>query len=265
MSVLIGAISPHPPLLIPEIGGDEITKVRKTDLSLKKVADSFKEAELDTIIIISPHTPYIFGSISIYSSDVLYGDFSQFGVSYVSLKYKNNKVIVNRLVEEGKKRGISFVPLPQDTPLDHATKVPLYYLNKAGVRSRIVAMSPEFTAERDELIEIGKFIREICEETKVRIGLIASGDLSHRLSPFGPYGFNPNGPLFDKKVIEAIKNKDLDSLLSIPESVVEEAGECGFKPILTLIGALPFNEFTPTVLSYEGPFGVGYAVVLFRR
>ena len=265
MAVLIGAISPHPPLLIPEVGGREREKVRRTDLSLKRMAEEFKSLNLDTIIIISPHAPYIYNSISIYSSDVLYGDFSQFGAPHIYLEYENDELIVKELIKQGREKGVNFVPLSPDTPLDHATMVPLYYLNEAKIQSKLVAMSPEFTASRERLIEIGKFIRDVCEQTDKRIGLIASGDLSHRLSPYGPYGFTPNGPLFDREIVSAIENKDLQALLSIPEEVVEDAGECGFKPILMLIGALPFEEFTPEVLSYEGPFGVGYMVSIFRR
>ncbi|HDJ99719.1 MAG TPA: extradiol ring-cleavage dioxygenase, partial [Firmicutes bacterium] len=48
MSVLIGAISPHPPLLIPEVGGREREKVRRTDLSLKRMAEEFKSLNLNT-------------------------------------------------------------------------------------------------------------------------------------------------------------------------------------------------------------------------
>ncbi len=265
MAVLIGAISPHPPLLIPEVGGKEREKVKKTDLSLKRMAEEFKKLDLETILIISPHAPYIYSSISIYSSKLLYGDFSQFGAPQVYLEYENNESIVNELIRQGKEKSIDFVPLSPDTPLDHATMVPLYYLNEAKVQSKVVAMSPEFTAPKEKLIQIGEFIRDICEQTNERIGLIASGDLSHRLSPYGPYGFTPNGPLFDKEVVSAIKNRDLKALLSIPDNIIEDAGECGFKPILTLIGALPFDEFTPEVLSYEGPFGVGYMVSIFRR
>ena len=265
MPVLIGAISPHPPLLIPEVGGREREKVKKTDLSLKKIAEEFKKLNLGTILIISPHAPYIYDSISIYSSRLLYGDFSQFGAPQVYLEYENDELMVKELIKQGKEKGINFVPLSPDTPLDHATMVPLYYLNEAKVQSKIVAMGPEFTASKERLIQIGEFIRGVCEQTNGRIGLIASGDLSHRLSPYGPYGFTPNGPLFDKKIVSAIRNRDLKALISIPENVIEDAGECGFKPILTLIGALPFDEFIPEVLSYEGPFGVGYMVSIFRR
>ena len=36
--------------------------------------------------------------------------------------------------------------------------------------------------------------------------LIASGDLSHKLSEDGPYGFASEGPVFDREVTKAMKN-----------------------------------------------------------
>ena len=45
------------------------------------------------------------------------------------------------------------------------------------------------------------------------------------------------------------------------KNLIEEAGECGYKSIIILLGALSLvPNFKFEILSYEGPFGVGYLV-----
>src|SRR3989441_455526 len=93
--------------------------------------------------------------------------------------------------------------------------------------------------------------------------LIASGDLSHRLTPDAPYGFRPQGPLFDRLVIDALRARSWEQIEALDPDLVEEAGECGLRPLAILIGAGRAAKLNSQVLSYEGPFGVGYPVVAF--
>ncbi len=98
-----------------------------------------------------------------------------------------------------------------------------------------------------------------------RCALIASGDLSHRLKEDGPYGFHPDGPKFDQKLIESLKNKDTKTFLKLGEEF-PHAGECGLRSFSFLLGILEAEKlgWKPEILSYEGPFGVGYLVANFK-
>lgn len=91
--------------------------------------------------------------------------------------------------------------------------------------------------------------------------LIASGDLSHCLKKEGPYGFHPDGPEFDKALIESLKKKDVEGILKLEDNF-PAAGECGLRPFSFLLGILEEAKikWQPEILSYEGPFGVGYLV-----
>jgi AmmeMemoRadiSam system protein A len=46
--------------------------------------------------------------------------------------------------------------------------------------------------------------------------------------------------------------------MSVDETYADEAGECGLRSLQILMGALDGLETDNKVLSYEGPFGVGY-------
>lgn len=102
-----------------------------------------------------------------------------------------------------------------------------------------------------------------------RVGWIASGDMSHRLKKDGPYGLHPSGSKFDQKFIELLKKKDIEGILDLDPTLVEEAGECGLRSFCMLLGALEGQKipWQPEVLSYEDPFGVGYLVaeLIFQK
>ena len=48
------------------------------------------------------------------------------------------------------------------------------------------------------------------------------------------------------------------------EDFVDDAGECGYRSILILMGILDGLNIKPRILSYEGPFGVGYLVADYK-
>ncbi len=100
---------------------------------------------------------------------------------------------------------------------------------------------------------------------KLRVGWVVSGDMSHCLKEDGPYGLHPDGPKFDQAFIESLKKKDIKTILQLDEKY-PEAGECGLRSFCLLLGALEASKtrWTPEILSYEGPFGVGYLVANFK-
>ena len=101
--------------------------------------------------------------------------------------------------------------------------------------------------------------------TSGNLGLIASGDLSHCLKEDGPYGFQSDGPKFDEKLIESLKKKDIETILRL-DGMYPEAGECGLRSFCFVLGILEESKinYQPEILSYEGPFGVGYLVANFK-
>ena len=93
--------------------------------------------------------------------------------------------------------------------------------------------------------------------------LIASADLSHRLKSDGPYDFAPEGAAFDAQITAAMAAGDFLRLLQFAPDFSEKAGECGLRPCVVLAGAFDQQDVDSELLSYEGPFGVGYAVAAF--
>jgi len=145
---------------------------------------------------------------------------------------------------------------------DWGFNVPLYFLAKdfkGEIKTYLIGLeTPEFYFEEGK-----KVYRDLKEKKKY--ALIASGDMSHCLKEEGPYGFHPDGPKFDKALIGFLKKKDMESIFK-SDDMYPEAGECGLRSFCFLLGILETSgsDWQPKILSYEGPFGVGYLVVNFK-
>jgi len=146
---------------------------------------------------------------------------------------------------------------------DWGFNVPLFFLAenfKGEIKTYLIGVeSPTFYFEQ------GKKIGQELFLTDKRYVVIASGDLSHCLKEEGPYGFHPDGPKFDEKLIESLKRKDIETILKL-DDMYPEAGECGLRSFCFLLGILEASgiDYQPEILSYEGPFGVGYLVADFK-
>ncbi|AFM00515.1 hypothetical protein Desde_2169 [Desulfitobacterium dehalogenans ATCC 51507] len=244
MPLVYSIFVPHPPLLVPEIGQGEERKCSATLEAYRYLARSLYEAQIDTVVLVSPHTPLLRDGVVILQDETLRGDFAQFGVPKVKLLFSNNQLLAGTLAKE----------LPGGVltsgKLDHGALVPLYFLQEAGWDGKLVVMS--MPLENPE--GYGEIIRDILKSYAEPIALVASGDLSHRLKNDGPYGFHPSGPQFDTKIFEGL-SREPSAIKKIPRDLAEEAGECGWRSLRL---ALAVQQGLPRVLSYEGHFGVGY-------
>jgi aromatic ring-opening dioxygenase LigB subunit len=143
---------------------------------------------------------------------------------------------------------------------DWGFKVPLHFLaqNFKGEMTtyRTGPQSPAFYFEEGKKTYASKI-----ENSEAKIALIASGDMSHVLKEDGPYGFDPQGPRFDKEFISALRSKNIEKILELEDDYPKSA-ECGLRSFCFVLGILEKAkiDWKPEVLSYEGPFGVGYLV-----
>jgi len=153
---------------------------------------------------------------------------------------------------------------------DWGFNVPLFFLAKdfkGKIEQILIGLeSPKFYFEEGKELYKSKFQNpNFKSNSKSKIAIIASGDLSHCLKEDGPYGFHPDGPKFDKELIESLKKKDIGNILKLDDKY-PEAAECGLRSFCFMLGILEASglDYKPEILSYEGPFGVGYLVANFK-
>lgn len=266
--VVIGALSPHPPIAVPEVGRDETNKVRSTLESLETMGKQIASMNLDAIILITPHGPVYQDTVTLRGKGTLRGDLDSFGVPSVSVSFEADEALAEEIVRLAhgytvllEKIGLSRLGLGAE--LDHGAVVPLYFLKKAGVSAKLVVVNIGLLGYM-ELYKVGQSIAQAARNLGKRVGVLASGDLSHRLSAEAPYGFNPKGREFDETVVTALREFQPERILLLSEDLTEAAGECGLRPICIMLGALDELSVESQVLSYQGPFGVGYCVAVFH-
>lgn len=263
-------ITPHPPLAVHEVGKGEEAKASATIEALRRAAEETGRIRPSTIIVTTPHGPVFQDFVHINLKRTLAGDFRRFGAAGVKLRYDNDLKLAGEIARLANSQGIPCGGLDYtlaskygiSEELDHGAMVPLYFINKVYDGFKLVHISIAGLPFK-ELYRFGKCIAMAAEQVGEDVVFIASGDLSHRLAPDGPYGFNECGPEFDGRLIDYLKIPDPEGLLTFDEDFLEEAGECGLRSFIMMFGALDGYEIKSNVYSYEGPFGVGYAVAEF--
>ncbi|MEW6211308.1 MAG: AmmeMemoRadiSam system protein B [Acidobacteriota bacterium] len=261
--IVFAGIAPHPPLLIPDIGGSRIEQVRDSQRALGEFSRRLVAARPQTVVVISPHSPLDPQDFTVRASADLQGDFRDFYARHVRLRFPNDPEMIETIKRAAVREGVRLKELARDHPLDHGAMVPLYYLLEAGWEGPTVVIGFTHRLTEDHLA-FGRAIETAARESDRRVALVASGDLSHRLIEDGPYEYEPTAHLFDEQIVAAIKQGDARGITNIDHDLRLRAGECGYRSILVALGSVRENLRDHQVLSYEGPFGVGYLVaVLF--
>lgn len=269
MSIKFASICPHPPVIVPSVGSSyDLKEVSDTIKSMKKLAVSFKKKKPETVIIISPHSQVSYNQMTLSMSSVLSGDFGDFAASDIKMSFKNDLKLVDLIQEKAREQNI---PIRiEDVPeLDHGALVPLYYLTENYKKEekeklKIVLIAYSYL-NRKTHFEFGKIISEVCENQNKNIAFVASGDLSHRLTPEAEAGYSSKGKEFDEKLVEFLMENNTEGILNMDKKLIKEAGECGYLSIVVLLGLLSELKGTSfRILSYQPPFGVGYLVTNVR-
>ena len=116
--------------------------------------------------------------------------------------------------------------------------------------------------DRRTPVWVSENIAEAAAFTGRRVALIASGDMSHRLTLGAPFGFSARGLDFDGWMLDTLRRGDYRGLLKLDPGLKGEAAEDALDSVLVALGAVGFSSTGAEVLNYERPFGVGYGVAI---
>ncbi|TCT15512.1 hypothetical protein EDC18_103217 [Natranaerovirga pectinivora] len=270
MPILGTYLMPHPPIILPEVGQGQERRIQDTINSLNAIGKDIKEKSPSTIVIITPHGTMFNDAISMVNESSIEGDLSMFGVPEVSMKCLINQKLTGEIETLSNDENVPVVLSSKDfletfdvkLSLDHGTLVPLYYVNKFYSDYRIVHIT--YAPLNDlELYQFGTIITKAIEALNENAIVIASGDLSHKLKDDGPYDYSPYGKTFDTTFVELLEKNQVRDIFSMDSKLISEAGECGFRSVLIMLGVLDGYKVQSKRHSYEGPFGVGYGVMSF--
>lgn len=262
---ILGAVQvPHPPLILPEVGHGEEKRIQSTIDAFDAAAKFIADLQPDTVIISSPHSILYSDYFHISPGPSAKGSMAQFGAPQLKFSCAYDEELVKAVEAAAKENNIPAGTLGNRQPeLDHGTMVPMYFLAKYCKTCKIVRLALSGFSLKEHY-RVGMLIAETADKLGRKIAWIASGDLSHKLTKEGPYGFNPAGPQYDKKIMEVMGSGNFADLFSFKDDFLEEAAECGHRSFVLMAGAFDGLAVESRKLSYEGPFGVGYGVTLFR-
>lgn len=264
MGIVAAYVTPHPPLIIDAVGHVQQTLVSKTYAAYEQVALRIAAHAPDTIVVISPHAPLFRDCFYLSIGDVGRGDMGDFGAPEVRMTVSYDTALAKQIAVCARNRNVCLCGNGMwDAKLDHASFVPLWFINKVYPIYRLVRIGLSGLPAQDHYI-LGCCIAEAVQDMNQKVVLVASGDLSHKLTRDGAYGYASEGPLFDREVTRIFDTGNLNELLSIDAAFADAAAECGLRSFQIMTGVLANCQYSHELLSYEGPFGVGYAVAAFE-
>ena len=263
MSVVAAFAVPHPPLAVPGVGRGKEREIPATIEAFREVGRRIAALAPDVLVFSSPHATAYLDYLHISPGTHARGDFSPFGDPGDAFDVDYDAELVDRICREARDRGVpAGTSGERDRGLDHGVMVPLHFIEAEGARRPIVRIGISGLSPLAHY-RLGECVERACRDLGRRAVWVASGDLSHKLLAEGPYGFDPQGPVFDRLVCDAFAKGDFGALMRIPRDVAEGAAECGLRSFQMMAGAFDGRAVTAELLSHEGPFGVGYGVAAF--
>jgi AmmeMemoRadiSam system protein A len=251
------ALMPHPPILVPSVGKGREREAASTLEGLDRLCSALKGAKPGRILLLSPHARQARGVLAVAAAGQGFGDLGAFGAPDVRIRIDGIPEEAQKLAEFLAPAVPAAIYCTDPFSLDHASLIPLYFLSRVWGELPPVVVAGPIGLSLPQALRLGTRLAEW--DRGGDWALLASGDLSHRLSPDAPAGYSPAGRRLDRAILEALETGDPTRLLEMPPEEIDEAGECGLRSVLALLGA---SSGPSEVLSYEGPFGVGYAVAL---
>jgi len=262
-AIVFAGLMPHAPILVPGVGREHLAEAGHTVSAMAALARRAVATNPDTVLLISPHSPRRPGSFGLWRAPRLQGSFAQYGSPADRVDLPLDTALTDRLEEEAGRRGLRTWRITGEE-LDHGATVPLAYLVAAGWKGPAVVVSLNHPGEGG-LDELGQAIAAAAQALGLRLAVIASGDMSHRLSASAPNGYHPDAGRFDDAFIAMLRGKAPVDFADIDPDLQDTAAEDVVDSTRVALAAAGNAAGGRDVLSYEGPFGVGYGVaVLFE-
>jgi len=255
MPIVFAAVVPHSPVLVPSIGKEHLKKLKKTVAAMKRIEQDLYASHPDTILIVSPHGPVEADHFTLDLNEKYACDMRDFGVFDVEVPCRADMRLISALKEHLEDKNVPFM-LSSEKALDYGVVVPLTYLTGHLQKFSVLPVYPSLLSAKSHF-EFGQAIQEVLMHTDRRVAVLASADLSHRLTRGAPAGYSPHGKKFDEKIITLLKEKKHSALLTFEPELAAKAAQCGLPALTVLSGIIDGIDVAPEVLSYESPFGIG--------
>ena len=263
MGIIAGFMVPHPPMIVPQIGRGSEAQVADTVKAYERIADEIAELRPDTIVITSPHSVMYADYFHISPGSGAKGNFASFRAPGVRFDERYDEELVKEICrladEEDFPAGTAG---ERDPSLDHGTMVPLWFIRNKYKDGKIVRIGLSGLPLIDHY-RLGQLIQKAADNTGRRAVFVGSGDLSHKLRDYGPYGFAKEGPEYDERIMDVMGRAAFGELFDFDESFCDRAAECGHRSFVIMAGAFDGIAVKAEKLVHQDVTGVGYGICTF--
>jgi len=258
--VVCAVLMPHAPILVPGVGGERRGAAAASCRAMRAAATCVLGHRPETLVLISPHSPRQPRAFGIWADDPQQGSFAQFNAPQVEVSLPLDQPLAQAIAAEVHARDLETWAI-HHCPLDHGALVPLWFLAEAGWAGPTVILSLNYPGD-DGLAALGEAIAAAAHALPRRVAIVASGDMSHRLTANAPCGFHPQAHQFDETFIHLVRAGDYRKIENMAPELRELAAEDAVDSTLIAASAVNWQTTGHQVLNYEGPFGVGYGVAI---
>ncbi|MBO4927858.1 MAG: AmmeMemoRadiSam system protein A [Clostridiales bacterium] len=263
MPILASFMVPHPPMIVPAVGRGSEKQVMETTSAYEQVAREIAALQPETVIVTSPHATMYSDYFHISPGRKALGSFGYFRAPEVKFTEAYDEDLVDAISGIAYDEGFPAGTMGDREPeLDHGTMVPLYFIEKEYKDFKLVRIGLSGLPLVDHY-RLGIFISRAVEQTGRRAVIVASGDLSHKLQDYGPYGFAKEGPEYDAKIMDVMGRAAFGELLDFDEVFCDRAAECGHRSFVIMAGAWDGRRVRAKTLSHQDVTGVGYGICTF--
>ena len=140
--------------------------------------------------------------------------------------------------------------------------VPLYFIEQKFRDFQLVRIGLSGLSLADHYA-FGQIIQQAVSRVGRKAVYIASGDLSHKLQEYGPYGFAEEGPEYDRRIMDVCSRGAFGEMLEFDEAFCDKAAECGHRSFVIMAGALDGMNVEAHALCHQDVTGVGYGICSF--
>ena len=270
--LVFACIAPHGGYAIPEAcTPDEANLAPATQAGMLELGRRCDAAGPEVLVVLTPHGIHVEGHFAVVISGRMAGSLDDAPVVVLDVPVARDLAtsILAGLQEANIPAvGLSFggnVPSDAVMPMDWGTLIPLWYLGGRREPPRsIVVVAPARDRPLAEHVAAGVVVAAAANRSGLRVGLVASADQAHTYRADGPYGLSPRAAELDERILAAVREGRLLSLLDLDPALVEEAKPDSWWQLLMLAGATD-DAWRPEVISFEVPTYFGMLCAAYSQ
>lgn len=249
MIVYAGVIAHNPVLL-----RDKKLTGSTTGTAIRALSCSITAARISTLIVISEHAQAFEKKCALQFATAYKPALKRFGIIERSKNYTANNPLIGTIQSFSKHHKLSLQQIATDD-LDYGSACALKLIGIDTTHIQIVVIGTSHASVVDHA-DLGYALKDLLHNSNERIGILVTGDASHKHASDSPAGYSAQAQPFDQGILQTLENRSIAGLTRLSKDA-EEAAQCILRPLALAYGMLRRFPAETKILSYEVRNGVG--------